>query len=90
MIAFAAGWMSVLAVGVLVRASGLISDRVFGAIAFIGYYSIVIAGPLVVYGMLTRRYYHRLNLERETHCRKCGYILRGISEPRCPECGERI
>jgi len=23
-------------------------------------------------------------------CRKCGYILRGISEPRCPECGERI
>ena len=26
----------------------------------------------------------------ETHCRRCGYILRGISEPRCPECGERI
>ena len=23
-------------------------------------------------------------------CRKCGYILRGITEPRCPECGERI
>ena len=27
---------------------------------------------------------------RETVCRKCGCILRGISEPRCPECGERI
>ncbi len=26
----------------------------------------------------------------ETHCRKCKYILKGISEPRCPECGERI
>src|SRR5262245_60778035 len=26
----------------------------------------------------------------ETRCRKCNYILRGISEPRCPECGERI
>jgi hypothetical protein len=26
----------------------------------------------------------------ETFCRRCGYILRGISEPRCPECGERI
>ena len=27
---------------------------------------------------------------RETRCRKCRYILRGITEPRCPECGERI
>jgi hypothetical protein len=26
----------------------------------------------------------------ETLCRKCSYILRGISEPRCPESGERI
>ena len=26
----------------------------------------------------------------ETRCRHCGYILRGITEPRCPECGERI
>ena len=26
----------------------------------------------------------------ETRCRSCGYILRGITEPRCPECGERI
>jgi len=26
----------------------------------------------------------------QTRCRKCGYILRGITEPRCPECGERI
>lgn len=26
----------------------------------------------------------------ETLCRKCGYILRGLSAPRCPECGERI
>lgn len=26
----------------------------------------------------------------ETRCRKCKYILRGLSEPRCPECGEPI
>ena len=26
----------------------------------------------------------------QTRFRKCGYILRGITEPRCPECGERI
>ena len=24
------------------------------------------------------------------HCLKCGYVLKGLSEPRCPECGERI
>ena len=24
------------------------------------------------------------------NCRRYGYILRGITEPRCPECGERI
>ena len=28
--------------------------------------------------------------DHETRCRKCGYILKGITEPRCPECGERI
>lgn len=28
--------------------------------------------------------------DSETRCRKCGYILRELSEPRCPECGERI
>jgi hypothetical protein len=28
--------------------------------------------------------------DRETRCRKCGYILRGISELRYPEGGERI
>ncbi len=26
----------------------------------------------------------------ETRCRKCNHILRGLSEPRCPECGEPI
>lgn len=24
---------------------------------------------------------------RPMHCRSCGYILIGLSEPRCPECG---
>ena len=23
-----------------------------------------------------------------THCEKCGYDLQGLSEPRCPECGQ--
>jgi hypothetical protein len=28
--------------------------------------------------------------DSETRCRKCGYILRGLREPRCPECGEPV
>jgi hypothetical protein len=26
----------------------------------------------------------------ESRCRRCSYILRGLSAPRCPECGEPI
>ncbi len=33
---------------------------------------------------------NRSKRDNETRCRKCGYILKGISEPRCSECGERI
>ena len=54
-------------------------------------YQIVLACICItVYGLLTRRYYKsRLHVD-ETRCRKCGYILKGITEPRCSECGERI
>ena len=46
---------------------------------------------IVTYELLTRDLRSRMRSFRpETRCRKCGYILRGISEPRCPECGERI
>ncbi len=44
---------------------------------------------VLVYATLTKKYGESA-FECETRCRKCGYILRGISEPRCPECGERI
>jgi hypothetical protein len=26
--------------------------------------------------------------DEEPRCENCGYILRGLPEPRCPECGE--
>lgn len=25
-----------------------------------------------------------------TRCGQCGYILKGLTEPRCPECGQQI
>jgi len=42
-----------------------------------------------MYVVLTH-FYANGHIDNEIHCRECGYILRGISEPRCPECGERI
>lgn len=30
------------------------------------------------------------NRDRLTRCGVCGYILKGLTEPRCPECGERF
>ena len=45
----------------------------------------------LTYGVLTEAYTNPdFEAYGETRCRECGYILRGISEPRCPECGEQI
>lgn len=44
---------------------------------------------LLVYSLLTTRYPSRTQFD-ETRCRKCNYILRGLTQPRCPECGEAI
>lgn len=43
-----------------------------------------------VFGLLTRWFGRPGFSDDETRCRRCGYILRGITEPRCSECGERI
>jgi len=32
----------------------------------------------------------RAGIDMECQCRNCRHILRGLSEPICPECGERI
>ncbi len=45
---------------------------------------------LTVYGVLSSQSIRNTIPDDETRCRKCGYILRGIPEPRCSECGERI
>ncbi len=43
----------------------------------------------VVFCLVTRLRRRSLT-DGETLCRKCGYILRGLTVPRCPECGEAI
>jgi hypothetical protein len=46
--------------------------------------------PLIAYGLLTLWLGPQSLTDRETRCRRCDFILRGITEPICPECGERI
>ena len=45
---------------------------------------------MTTFGLLTRYAGPQLHFDGETRCRRCQYILRGLPEPRCPECGERI
>jgi ribosomal protein L37E len=44
-------------------------------------------GVTIMYEFLRSRMSR--NVE-ELRCRRCGYNLRGLKEPRCPECGERV
>jgi RNA polymerase subunit RPABC4/transcription elongation factor Spt4 len=39
---------------------------------------------VLAFSARTRR---KQSIDSETRCRKCNYILRGLTEPRCPECG---
>ncbi len=48
-----------------------------------------VAMAVIVYSLLTRRLGTPAP-DGELHCRECNHILRGLSEPRCPERGEAI
>jgi len=62
------------------QGTGYIERYVVPLSAFVLY---SVAG-ICVYGILTYRYGPK-HIDPETRCRKCGYILRGIPEPRCSE-----
>lgn len=53
---------------------------------------VLLSTPSVLVGMLAFNWLHTRGVQDDghLHCLKCGYILKGITEPRCPECGERI
>ena len=50
---------------------------------------VVFAGPTVA-AALAHVFTPREQMDGHTRCGKCGYILKGLTEPRCSECGERI
>lgn len=52
-----------------------------GFLAALGTYWLL-SGPLVKWRPASYR--------GETHCGGCGYVLHGLREPRCPECGSSI
>ncbi|HUU83147.1 MAG TPA: hypothetical protein VM243_06545 [Phycisphaerae bacterium] len=63
-------------VGVL----GLVTDALVGVI-------IAVPGVLVATALAL---YVRDHHPGETRCRRCGRLLKGLSTPRCPGCGETI
>ena len=82
----APGWMSLI-LGWLQPRLGQIGAALAGMMLF--------AIPPILFALAAftllegrRRAFRRG--DDETRCRRCGHILRGLSEPRCPECGERI
>jgi hypothetical protein len=54
----------------------------------------IMVTPYAVLGGLFAVGVYRLQIRKEIggicRCRKCGYILKGITEPKCSECGEVI
>jgi uncharacterized paraquat-inducible protein A len=74
----------------LVKVISILHGRGF-ALVYSAYYSLTtLIIAFLIYGLLTRYLAPSKKTDNETHCRKCQYILKGISEPICPECGERI
>lgn len=53
-----------------------------------GWYAILgIAGGVLTYGALVHLWLMRYRDIGRRVCARCGYDLRGLVEPRCPECG---
>ena len=73
----------------LVEREGLLSERQLHLVSTLveatGILTFV-PGLLVWLAMLPRNVRSRRR-DREPTCARCGYILKGLSQPRCPECG---
>ncbi len=73
-------------VGALVSTGGGAGpQRIAGFFIFTAF----LAGPTAT-AVLMHLLTPREPRDGHTRCGKCGYILKGLTEPRCSECGERI
>lgn len=73
----------------LLVASQLRHMDVYGTDPFmvLGMYAWGIAAVLAILATGVREARLRRTRRRRTLCARCGYSLRGLREPRCPECG---
>jgi hypothetical protein len=66
-----------------------IHEQTFVAGAWLACACALSAGAtLIVLSLLGRHF--AVAIDGFTRCGACGHILRGITEPRCPECGRRL
>lgn len=50
----------------------------------------MIYSPAFVLGLASWGIQQRSRTDGHLHCTKCGHILKGLTAPRCPECGTII
>jgi hypothetical protein len=71
-----------------------LKSRVFNGLVTHGQWSATTASgfitALAAYALMARRAGYRAPGRGPTRCGHCRYILAGLREPRCPECGRRI
>ena len=85
-----------LAHSIAVRLSSMLSSLgmsdqlgVHPYLVFAPYHAMLNLIPITAYLLLGLIPYFRTRTPG-CNCRKCGHTLRGLSEPKCPECGEAI
>src|SRR5438128_1143533 len=83
-----AAFVALSLVSIDLRTGGTL--RIPGRFGLYGFGTGLLALSCFASNALCRYLSPRKRISRETRCRKCGYILRGLTQPRCPECGERI
>ena len=70
---------------IIIRLGADVPDRLVIPV----YFLLAPVPAVAAWGFVNRRFGLSVP-DGELHCRRCNHILRGLSEPRCPECGEPI
>jgi hypothetical protein len=74
----------IVALGMLVAFSALLAAAALTQNVMVPYCGIWLVVVLGAIGLVIAARPHRVP---SGHCVHCGYCLRGLPEPRCPECG---